>query len=225
MNSMVAISAIADMKTFYSYTQSKEKDKEAMPQKNGTFKVRLKDVIIKNTNNEIGNFYAPDLKFLLLPIVWDESRERIQCHLRENFEVLAGLGNIVLGSKNTRELTDKDCVIFSSDNTCGHLGVVLAGIVFEKQTQLNKQLMSSIKKVVRKSRLNKLARLGGDVDSIDKCIEELFEQLSSRIEGILKIYCLANYKSDEITQSCDPPSPILLTNDHIRIVMQGEVIK
>jgi len=225
MSNMVAISAIEDMKTFYSYTQLKGEEKETVSSESGTFTVRLKEFIIKNTDNEISNFYAPDLKFLLLPIVWDGSGERVQCHLRKNFETLAGLGNIVLGSNNTRELTDKDCTIFSSDNTHKHLGVVLAGIVFEKQTQLNKRLMGNIRKIVRKSRLDKLVRSGASAASIDASIEELFEQLSNKIEGIFKIYCLANYKSNEITQSCDPPSPIILANDHIRIIIQGEVVK
>jgi len=225
MNNMVATSAIAGMKTFYSYNHIKEEENETLSPKSGIFIVRLKEFIIKNTDNEISNFYAPDLKFLLLPIVWDGSGKRVQCHLRKNFETLAGLGNIVLGSNNTRELTDKDCTIFSSENTHKHLGVLLAGIVFEKQTQLDKRLMGNIRKIVRKSRLDKLVRSGANAASIDESIEELFEQLSNKIEGIFKIYCLANYKSNEITQSCDPPSPIILANDHIRIIIQGEVVK
>lgn len=222
MNNMVAISAIEDMKTFYSYTQSKEKNSEAIIPKSGTYEVRLKNIIIKNINNEIGDFYAPDLKFLLLPIVWDESGESVQCHLRENFEVLAGLGNIVLGSNNARELTDKNSVIFSSDNIHGHLGVMLAGIVFEKKTQLNKSLMNSIRKIVRKSQLNKRVRSIASLESIDESIEELFEQLSTKVEKIVKIYCFANYKSDEILQSCNPLNPILLKNENIHIVIQGK---
>lgn len=222
---MVAISAIEDMKTFYSYTQPKVKGHKPTTLKNGTFKVRLSEVVIKNVANEINNFYAPDLKFLLLPVAWDESGKHVQCHFHKNLDTLAGLGNIVLGSNNTRKLTDRNYVIFSSDKMRGHLGVILAGIVFEKQVQLNRQLMSNLRKIVRKSRLNELVRLDADGASIDESIEELFDQLSHKIEGILNIYCLATYNSHEITQSCDPPYPILLTNDHIHIVMQGEVVK
>jgi len=222
MSNMVAISAITDMKTFYSYTQPKIGGDEATTPKDSALTIRLKDIVLKNTDKKISDFYAPDLKFLLLPITWDESGEHVQCHLRENFEVLAGLGNIALGKNNTRELTDKNCVIFSSDNIRGHLGVMLAGIIFERKTQLNKSLMNSIRKIVRKSQLNKRVRSIASLESIDEHIEELFEQLNAKIEGIFKIYCLANYKSDEILQSCNPLNPILLTNDNIHIIIQGE---
>jgi len=205
-----------NIKTFYPYNEpDMPTDSKVEKRDNSeTTIIRLGDVIISNSKKEIINFYAPDLKFFLFPIAWDESGSHVQCHPQQNLETLADLGNIVLGSNNKRELSDKNRIIFSSKNVYGQIGIMLMGIVFDKKATLNKYLMSDIRKEIRKSQLNKLVRSKANFEDIDNSIVNLFKQLTMKIENINKIYCLANYKSHDIIKSCSPLyDPIILVND------------
>lgn len=187
--------------------------------------IRLKDLIINDTKKEIVNFYAPDLKFFLFPIAWDGSGGHVQCHPQENFEALSDLGNIVLGGNNTRELSDKNQIIFSSNNVPEQIGIILMGVVFNKKIPINKRLMNDIKKEIRKSKLNKSVRLKTSFEDIDKNIKALFKQLETNIEGINQISCLANYKRDERIEFCNPPCNLLnINNEQRNIKIQSEII-
>lgn len=226
VNDMVAREI--DIKTTYTYNKPDMMTNNETGQfrKAGTYIIRLKDIIINNIEKEVANFYAPDLKFFLYPIVWDESGHHIQCRPQENIEVLSDLGNIVLGANNTRELSNKNQIIFSSKDVRGQIGIVLMGIIFDKKATLNKQLMNDIKKEIRKSQLNKLIRSNTNIGDVNEGIKTLFKQLTANIACITKIYCLANYKSNQIIESCDPPcNPLILIDDQQNIIeIQSEIL-
>jgi len=213
-------------RVFYLYNfNMKREPKTKQFHKEGKYIIRLKDIIISNTKKEISDFYAPDLKFLLFPIAWDESGSSIQCHVQKNLEALYDLGNMVLGSNNTRELSDKNQVIFSSNNVQGQIGILLMGIVFDSKTTLNKQLIKQLKKQVRKSKFNKLVQSKASFSLIQKSAESLFNQLTGQEKSIKKTYLLANYKGNEIIESCNLPQnsfSIVSDNAHARI--RSEII-
>lgn len=220
---MVATRTIENMKSFYSYIPLEGVSTQAENEtgKERKFTVRLKDIVINDTDKDISNFYAPDLKFFLFPMVWDESGNHIQCRPQESFETLSDLGNIVFGSNNTREISDKNQTIFLSDNVQGSLNMVFMGIVFDRKAELSKKLMRKIKSEIRKSKLNKLVKSMTDFDNIDEHIVILFEQLRKKIDGITKIYWLVNYKNNEKIRSCSSPcSPFFLSNDKLNMEIE-----
>ncbi len=214
---------VAEMKTFYSCKEARiisgmnntkhtDEDKKVI--------IRLKDLIINDIHKDIPNFYAPDFRFFLLPLVWDESGKSVHCEPQENLETLADLGNIVLSSNNSRELSDKNQVIFSADSIYGYLNIFFMGIVFDKKAELTKSVIRNMKTIVRKSSFNKLVKAVTDIDKIIESIDLLLVQLKEKIEGIVEIYGLVNYRSKELIDSTDV---IELNNDKLNIQLQKDI--
>lgn len=221
---MVAKRAIRKMKTFYSHKETQRvlnTDNTQHSDNNKTFVVRLKNLVIRDTQKDIPNFYAPNLRFFLLPVVWDNSGQAVQCKPQHNLDALADLGNIVLSNNNSRELSDKNQVIFSTDNTIqGYLNILLMGIVFDEKAELNKKVIQELKTVIRKSSLNKLVKTSAGEQEIDKIINQLSIQLKKKITGIKEIYGLVYCRSNEIIYSY---SVLELGNEKLNIQLQNEL--
>ena len=153
---------ITKMKTFYTYQETdagQEVYASKISSESKNCIIRLNNLIINDINNKISGFYAPDFRFLLLPLAWDESGLPLQCTLQEDVNNIAGLGNIILSSNNTRKLSDKNEVIFSSKEFSGCLNILLLGIVFEREAELNKKVIREIKKPCKKAVLINWSKL------------------------------------------------------------------
>lgn len=221
---MVTTRTIRKMKTFYSHKETKKISNTSNIQHyddDGTFIIRLKNLVISDSQKDIPNFYAPDFRFFLLPVVWDGSGQAVQCEPQENLDTLADLGNIILSNNNSRELSDKNQVIFSADTAEGHLNILLLGIVFDKKAELDKKAIQELKTLVRKSNLNKLVKASAIEQEIDKGIDQLSLQLKKKITSIIEIYGLANYRSNELIHFFDV---LELNNEKLNIQLQSEIL-
>lgn len=221
---MITKRKIRKMKTFYSHKETKKISNTNNIEhynNNSTFIIRLKNLVISDSQKDIPNFYAPDFRFFLLPMVWDGSGQAIQCEPQENLDTLADLGNIILSNNNSRELSDKNPVIFSADTAEGYLNILLLGIVFDKKAELDKKAIQKLRTLVRKSNLNKLVKASATEQEIDKGIDQLSLHLKKKITGIIEVYGLANYRSNELIHSFDV---LELDNEKLNIQLQSEIL-
>ncbi len=210
---------ITKMKTFYTYQEADtQKGRHAgeEPNQRESCIVRLNELIMNDISSEIPDFYAPGFRFFLMPLVWDESGLSIQCMLQE--EMHTDLGDIVLSSNNTRELCAKNKVIFSSKQFEGELNILLFGVVFEQNAELNRKVIKEIKKTVQKSGLNKTVKAVYRKKDIEEKIDQLYLQLKTNIKGIKEIYCLVNYSGQGAVYSSDTT----LKNEKLCITLTSE---
>jgi|GEM_PF-2480519 len=181
-------------------------------QKGSTCNLLLKNLILKEASEKvIDNFYDPNLKLYIYPLVWSNDDDTIQYPSMNNDE-LTESARMILGENNSRELIEGNIPITSlSIGTEGfEVNLLLLAITFKDKGIIKHKIFDKIKQIVKKSDLNKLIKTSPkkDTKKTELFIQNLKVDLLKLSKYINNIEYLVHYRNKQ-----PKPDTIITLND------------
>jgi len=182
------------------------------PKKGSTCNLLLKNLILKETNEKvIDDFYNPNLKLYVYPLIWSNYNAPIQYPSMDNDE-WSESARMILSENNSRELIEGNLPMVSLPIEAEdfEINLLLLAITFKDKGIIKYKIFDKIKQVVKKSDLNKLIKQSSqkNAEKIEQCIEKLRVNLLKLSEYLNSVECLVRYhskspKPETIITLCD----------------------
>ncbi len=175
-------------------------DKRMNGQEYLAYTVTLEKFILKATFAQyIEDFYAPELKLFVLPLVWDASGNPIYNALK-NYDKAEDY-RLMLSNNNSRETSQTDLLLLPERVLKSPLRMILLGMVVERIIPEPETFFENLNEVIRKSGLNKRIKNGLEglqENEVEHKTQHLARQIVQKMDGIKDISYLMDYEDFEV---------------------------